>query len=336
MWGCSKSTQTNWPSPGRLSTESARRASHWLAVVLGHCRLEGVDLGSLDGSLPAPVALAACRRQIHFLARCTRDVAQLEQRLDEAGGVVEANDLCFGLLEARMQAWAAFVAIDEAYQVCLEDRYADRTTFAGLLDLVLDNTEELDLRMNVEIHAPCPIDGPLVHKWVEIIEKHKTTHFGLNPDMGLFVMKAARIERDRKIRDGQMRQNVAEFVDKGFAAKMPQETLAVELNNMMPLPGETGYLRQVYSPGGQDVRKLLPLLPYSHHIHAKFYEMTEDYQEYSIPYDQIVAVLKEGGYEGYLVSEWEGQRITQDAFETDSCEQVRRQHLMLKRLLGEA
>ena len=38
--------------------------------------------------------------------------------------------------------------------------------------------------MNVEIHAPCPIDGPLVHRWVEIIEKYKTKHFGLNPDMG--------------------------------------------------------------------------------------------------------------------------------------------------------
>jgi hypothetical protein len=101
------------------------------------------------------------------------------------------------------------------------------------------------------------------------------------------------------------------------------------------MPGELNYLRAVYSPGGQDVAKLRHLVPYSHHIHAKFYEMTKDYQEYSIPYDQIVKVLIEGGYERYLASEWEGQRITQDAFETDCCEQVRRQHVMLKRLLGE-
>jgi hypothetical protein len=40
------------------------------------------------------------------------------------------------------------------------------------------------------------------------------------------------------------------------------------------------------------------------------------------------------GGRAYMVSEFEGQR-PQDAFETDSCEQVRRQHLMLKRLLGE-
>ena len=196
--------------------------------------------------------------------------------------------------------------------------------------------ETLDLRMNIEIHAPCPIDGPLVHKWIEVIEKHKTTHFGLNPDMGLFVEREERIDRDRRIRDGQLRQTVAEMIDKAHDDKVGEDRVMVELKALGALPGEVGYLRAVYSPGGQDVQKLRELVPYSHHIHAKFYDMTEDYQEYSIPYDQIVKVLNEGGYEGYLASEWEGQRITQDAFETDSCEQIRRQHLMLKRLLGEA
>jgi hypothetical protein len=45
--------------------------------------------------------------------------------------------------------------------------------------------------------------------------------------------------------------------------------------------------------------------------------------------------LREAGYSGYINSEYEGQRLTQDAFETDSCEQVRRHHVMLRRLLGE-
>ena len=44
----------------------------------------------------------------------------------------------------------------------------------------------------------------------------------------------------------------------------------------------------------------------------------------------------EGGYDGYLSSEYEGNRHIQDAFEVDSVEQVRRQQEMFKRLLGEA
>ena len=43
--------------------------------------------------------------------------------------------------------------------------------------------------------------------------------------------------------------------------------------------------------------------------------------------------LVEGGYEGYVDSEYEGQRLTQDADETDSCEQVRRHQLLMRRCL---
>ena len=70
-------------------------------------------------------------------------------------------------------------------------------------------------------------------------------------------------------------------------------------------------------------------------IQAKFYEMTEDEVEYSIPYDEVIPVLIEGGFDGYLSSEYEGNRHIQDAFPVDSVEQVRRQHAMFARLLGE-
>ena len=71
------------------------------------------------------------------------------------------------------------------------------------------------------------------------------------------------------------------------------------------------------------------------HIQAKFYEMTGGGSEYSIPYDEIVPVLVQGGFDGYLSSEYEGNRHIQDAFPVDSVEQVRRQHEMFARLLGE-
>jgi hypothetical protein len=77
-------------------------------------------------------------------------------------------------------------------------------------------------------------------------------------------------------------------------------------------------------------------MPHFVHIHAKFYEMLPDYTEYSIAYDEVVPVLIEGGYNGYLSSEYEGNRHIQDIHEVDSVEQVRREQEMFKRLLGEA
>ena len=46
-------------------------------------------------------------------------------------------------------------------------------------------------------------------------------------------------------------------------------------------------------------------------------------------------MLIEGGYSGYLSSEYEGNRHIQDVSPVDSVEQVRRQQVMFKRLLGE-
>lgn len=117
---------------------------------------------------------------------------------------------------------------------------------------------------------------------------------------------------------GQVRKEVAAFVDKAYEDKTSATRLTVELTILGAAPGEIGYMHAVYTQDGHDVQKLKPLVPCSHHIHAKFYEMIEDYQEYAVPYDQIIKVLIEGGYDDYLASEWEGQRITPDAFESDS------------------
>jgi hypothetical protein len=80
---------------------------------------------------------------------------------------------------------------------------------------------------------------------------------------------------------------------------------------------------------------MLDHMPLIRHIQAKFYEMTDDEVEYSIPYDRIVPILVEGGFDGYLSSEYEGNRHIQDAYPVDSVEQVRRQHAMFRRLLGD-
>jgi hypothetical protein len=77
-------------------------------------------------------------------------------------------------------------------------------------------------------------------------------------------------------------------------------------------------------------------IPFTSHIHGKCYEiMVPEYREYSIPYEDIVPLLIEGGYSGYIDTEYEGNRWIQDAFEVDSTEQVRRHQVMLKQLLGE-
>lgn len=76
---------------------------------------------------------------------------------------------------------------------------------------------------------------------------------------------------------------------------------------------------------------LVPLLPYIYCCHAKFNNMDEDCNETTIPYQEILTVLKDNGWDGYMVSEYEGKRKDEPGFVS---EQLRRQHIMMKRILG--
>jgi len=89
---------------------------------------------------------------------------------------------------------------------------------------------------------------------------------------------------------------------------------------------------------------LKELMPYIVSIHGKFYNMSEIpgkpgmYQDISMDYEKPIRFLKENGYEGYINSEYEGQRRFQDRGVEDlisEVDQVRKHQEMLKRLIGE-
>jgi hypothetical protein len=87
---------------------------------------------------------------------------------------------------------------------------------------------------------------------------------------------------------------------------------------------------------------LRQLTKYVVSVHAKFYHMTpvpsrpEEFQDIAIDYPSGIAALKQGGYMGYINSEYEGQRFWQDRQRKDmmnEVEQVRRHQAMLRRLM---
>jgi sugar phosphate isomerase/epimerase len=84
-----------------------------------------------------------------------------------------------------------------------------------------------------------------------------------------------------------------------------------------------------FTPGDK-AEDMVPLLPYVYACHAKFWEMTDELTEATIPYDEVLGVLIKHGWDGYMLSEYEGPRDLYAA-----SDQLRRQHVMLKRLLGE-
>jgi hypothetical protein len=77
--------------------------------------------------------------------------------------------------------------------------------------------------------------------------------------------------------------------------------------------------------GRQDPRAWLPLVPQVVHAHAKFWELDETGDEPTVRNAEAFAVLREGGYDGFVSSEWGGSAWL-DADEVDAFELVRRHH----------
>jgi hypothetical protein len=206
-----------------------------------------------------------------------------------------------------------------------------------LIKATIPHAEEIGVRIALEIHAPAPLDSPQIAGYLDLIATTKTKHFGFTPDMGILCKRLPRVMLANCLRHGA-HEKVVEYVDQAYRDGTPSDQILAAVEKMGPNEVDRQCATQAsgYGPPSNDPKQLAKVLPYAYNMHGKFYEMTEELHEYSIPYEDLVPVVMASTYERYINSEYEGQRWTQDFKETDSCEEIRRQHAMLKRLLQEA
>lgn len=95
---------------------------------------------------------------------------------------------------------------------------------------------------------------------------------------------------------------------------------------------EGEYRNPAFKPN--EPEDLIELIPYIYCCHAKFIHMNDDFEETTIPYPEIIKVLQDHGYNGYLLSEYEGvDKYFDEHYEVGQT--LRKQHIMMKRLLGD-
>ena len=195
--------------------------------------------------------------------------------------------------------------------------------------------EEKNIKILIEVHAPLHFDHPWIVRHAEAFEKSGSDALGFLPDMGMFLHAYPPVFYEKFMRMG-VPKNIADYVVKAYEDRMLSEYIILGVQEMGGTGPAIAMAEVTRHNSAFEPKRMLDYMPRIHNIHGKFYQMTEDYVEPSIPYDEVVAVLNKGGYDGYICSEYEGNRWIEDAEEPDSVEQVRRQQVMLARLLGEA
>ncbi|HPU07903.1 MAG TPA: hypothetical protein PLO20_15300 [Thermogutta sp.] len=152
---------------GQIS-DDAKAAAYQVAVALGYCRLCDVSLPSdLDGVLSAPEAIAAGEELLRCLKAWQEEARQLPKRWDTEPPGTEI-DLCAEVLEARMDAWAVYVAISETHEDLLIDKEPGSEELESLIGQIEGELDELDsILTSPEIFALLSTlaETPILNNW---------------------------------------------------------------------------------------------------------------------------------------------------------------------------
>lgn len=276
------------------------------------------------------------------------------------------------ITEEGVKRWKDLMAKYQATPVCM-DSFIDSMIYKGRISYVQEQVQmmEQDLRlasklgfscirvlalvapevlvqslpaaeyygvtMGLEVHPPHALDSRWMQNVAELARKHNTKRIGLIPDFGIFMngingaqLKAAGIMGEKKeILDYVAAATKAgEPIGKVFPKARAMGAGSLVLNAL----NQAIMMNRYSSP--ELLREIGDVIC---HIHGKFYYMDENCEETAINYEEPIQVLKEMGWEGYICSEFEGQRAyhSQDCpYEEDEVEQVRRHHEMMKRYIG--
>jgi hypothetical protein len=202
---------------------------------------------------------------------------------------------------------------------------------------LLPKAERLNVKLGLEIHAPEKVHSPMVLEYRELYAKEKSPYLGFVPDFGSTATKVspAFIRYFRQIGVPEPLIALAQEIWMGpddlqnIHGKIPLFASRAKAAGFREVDvAECFIVFGLFSR--QQPRAWLEIMPEVIHIHGKFYHFDENGSESAIPYEEILPVFLEGGYNGFMSSEWEGHFFSDDS----GLEMVKRHHELCKRILA--
>jgi sugar phosphate isomerase/epimerase len=205
---------------------------------------------------------------------------------------------------------------------------------AEVLRRLVPLIEKLQVKIGPEIHAPMTVDSPTVLAYREMYSKVNSPYLGFIPDCGsaarnippsyLEYLKLQGMPEDlMNLAVGIWRQ------PKEVQQKREEFAALAKARNADPtVISGLAVMFSILSP--QDPRAWLEIMPQIIHIHGKCYDFDASGSETSIPYEELIPVFVEGGFSGFMSSEWEGHLYSQ----ASGFEMVRKHQALCRRLLS--
>ena len=189
------------------------------------------------------------------------------------------------------------------------------TAKAPVMRKLLPVAEKYKIKVGNELHSPYTLSHPAVTALRELYAELQTPYLGFVPDFGNSMRAIPKGMLDSFRKDG-VTDPLIDLLQKIWLNDLPTHEkygmLQQEGAALGGTPAQLGRLNMVLSLlSRQKPEEWLEVMPQIVHVHGKFYSM-ENGEEPSIDYPALMKVFKQGGYNGYISSEWEGHIFTDE------------------------
>ena len=180
---------------------------------------------------------------------------------------------------------------------------------------LLPDAERLDVKMGIEIHAPHTVHDPDIIAYREAFDRIDSPYLGFIPDFSTSAVAVPpsyiAAARNAGATDAAIEEALTMWRD---GLKVDRMTVFQRwMASGIPMGG-VGLLARMFGMfGRQSVEAWREIMPRVIHVHGKFYDIDANGEETAIPFRELLPMLVDAGYEGYISSEWEGHVFTDDS-----------------------
>jgi sugar phosphate isomerase/epimerase len=215
-----------------------------------------------------------------------------------------------------------------------------KLTDLKIAEKLLPVAAKYNVVMALECHAPTSVDDPIHQPYLDMAERMGLPFIGLqvdfssyeycisSADVGMYSRQGAHADILNFVREKERETYFAgrDFVYDEIKDKV--EKMGPNEIDLSAIKFHIGFAKK------HSIEKLKEYASRLVYAHGKFYDIDENGQVDNIDYPRVLKTLKEGGYKGYICSEFEGNRRMNDAGWVDEIDYIRRHQILMRKCLG--
>lgn len=226
--------------------------------------------------------------------------------------------ICYGANYDRGMRSDRDLNADEAFQSTLNDLEVAHKLGAKVMraqyllgpDVIArlaPYAEAYDIKVGIEIHSPEYPGSPTMQAYLTKFREVGSKHIGFVPDFGSFA------DRPNPHFVGAMlgrgaHPEIVEYLTKARYDGLPRPEVEAKVRRMGANEFDLTLLNGFYSftafrkPDWDGLREILE---WSYHFHGKFYALDEAGNDLCIPLNDLLPIIRDSGFDGYIMSEFE-------------------------------